>query len=166
MSNLTYNPNPNIPYNSNSNTNMNMEFDNYGGNFKQSYNDEYDNIPSLPQTNPRENYDNMQPPRQRMRQRQPIRQPIYDDYEMEEMPKRKTKKQNVDKFETKSSKIDWLLFGKKIIIYTSLFLVISHIKTDQIVCKFIPFLNNNQILCMTFKGIILSIIIILIQMML
>ena len=63
----------------------------------------------------------------------------------------------------KSSKFDWLKFGKSIIIYTILFLIMSHIKMNVFVCNFIPFLNNNEVLCMTVKGIIMSIIIIIIH---
>ena len=65
--------------------------------------------------------------------------------------------------EKKSSKFNWLNFGKNIVIYTILFLIMSHMKMNYFVCKFIPLLNNNEILCMTVKGIIMSIIIIVIQ---
>jgi len=65
--------------------------------------------------------------------------------------------------ENKSSKFNWLNFGKNIVIYTVLFLIMSHMKMNYFVCKFIPFLNNNEVLCMTVKGVIMSIIIIVIQ---
>ena len=65
--------------------------------------------------------------------------------------------------EKTSSKFNWLNFGKNIVIYTVLFLIMSHMKMNYFVCKFIPFLNNNEVLCMTVKGVIMSIIIIVIQ---
>ena len=46
---------------------------------------------------------------------------------------------------------------------TLLFLIMSHIKMNSIVCGFIPYLNNHEILCMTIKGVIMSILIIIIQ---
>ncbi len=155
MSNLTYNPN------------INMDFDT-GGNFRN--NNSYDTPQLLQSMDPRAP---MQPMRQpMMQQMQPMRQPMmqqYDNYEYDEppvmrTPKRQKTKENVDKFsDTKSTRFDWILIIKKIIIYTALFLIMSHVKMDELVCKFIPFLSDNQILCMTFKGILLAIIIIIIQ---
>jgi len=65
--------------------------------------------------------------------------------------------------EKKISKFNWLNFGKSVVIYTILFLIMSHMKMNYFVCKFIPLLNNNEVLCMTMKGVIMSIIIIVIQ---
>ena len=90
--------------------------------------------------------------------------------------KKKTNLNNVRKYENldednedidaKNNKINWRLIFKKIIIFTALFLIMSSVKMDELVCKFIPFLNENQLLCMTIKGIILSSIIILTQLLL
>jgi hypothetical protein len=192
MSNLTYNPNINIPYNnsgynnnsynssynssynngynSSYNGQHNMDINESNGNFK-SY-DTYDNTPPLlQQMDPRVAPD-MELPRQPIRRQQFGNQQNYND--LPPMKRKKSRKayytseydneKNIDTFEdTKSSKFDWVLFGKKIIIYTALFLIMSHVKMDDLVCKFIPFLSDNQILCMTFKGMLLAVIIILVQ---
>ena len=82
------------------------------------------------------------------------------------------RKQNYELFsdgpseEEKKTKFDWLKFGKSIAIYTILFLIMSHVKMNEFVCNFIPLLKNDEVLCMTVKGIIMSIIIIVIQKML
>ena len=62
------------------------------------------------------------------------------------------------------SKIKWILILKKIAIITILFLLMSSVKMDELVCKFVPYLNENQLICMTIKGIILSVLIIIIQL--
>jgi hypothetical protein len=192
MSNLTYNPNVNIPYNNNNNNynnnynnNINMDFEENGGNFRQS---NYEMSHQLPQMDPRgdmrgdlrvnSNMENMNSYKQNMRQ--PIRQNFdsyYEDNDGYDIPptklnKNKKKKSkysdyDIDTFkETNSSKFDWLLFVKKLVIYTALFLIMSHVKMDELVCKFIPFLSENQILCMTVKGLLLALLIILVQMLL
>jgi hypothetical protein len=184
MSNLTYNPNINDSYND-YNSEMNMEFNESNGNFKSYDNyDNYDNTPQLlqqmdPRADPGWKSDG-KPIRQQMRQpmRQPMRQQPREQMRMPRQPPNnyiekpsKYKKQSnnyddaqIDKFEgKKSTKFNWILFAKKLIIYTALFLIMSHVKVDDLVCKFIPFLSDNQILCMTFKGVLLAIIIILVQ---
>ena len=185
MSNLTYNPNVNIPYNNNNyNNNINMDFDDNGGNFKGSSNN-YDSPPQLSQMDPRgapQYNPNLVPMRKQMRE--PIREPIrsnfdsyYEDNDGYDIPppkisrKKRTKSKyddyDIDTFqETNKSKFDWLLFVKKIVIYTALFLIMSHVKMDELVCKFVPFLSDNQILCMTVKGLLLALLIILVQMLL
>lgn len=61
------------------------------------------------------------------------------------------------------SKLNWVLLFKKIVIYSVLFLVMSHIKMNQLVCNFIPLVNNNEVACMSMKGVIMAVIIIVIQ---
>jgi hypothetical protein len=61
------------------------------------------------------------------------------------------------------NKFNWIKFGKNVVIYTILFLIMSHLKMNDFLCSFIPLLNNNEILCMTVKGIVMSLIIIVIQ---
>ena len=186
MSNLTYNPNVNIPNNNynNYNNNINMDFDNNGGNFRAS-SANYDLPSQLSQMDPRgapQYNPNMEYMGTIRNIRQPMRDSIrnnFDSYYEDEndipppkiSKKKRTKTKyndyDVDTFqETKSSKFDWLLFVKKIVIYTALFLIMSHVKMDELVCKFIPFLSENQILCMTVKGLILALLIILVQMLL
>ena len=63
----------------------------------------------------------------------------------------------------KSDKFNWWLFGKSVTVYTLLFLVMSSMKMNEIVCKFIPFINTNEIICMVTKGVITSILIIIIS---
>jgi hypothetical protein len=183
MSNLTYNPNVNIPYNNNNynnfNNNINMDFDS-GGNFRAS-NTNYDSAPQLPQMDPRgapQYNPNMEHMGTIKNMRPPMRQTYNNYYEEDnDMPppkiikKKKTKSKysdyDLDTFqETKSTKFDWLLLVKKLVIYTALFLIMSHVKMDELVCKFVPFLSENQILCMTVKGLILALLIILVQMIL
>ncbi len=173
MNNLTYNPNVNIPYHNKYNTNM-------------EYEDEVDTHYNMPQqfeqmdprVDPRMN-SNIEQPAQYRSSKNSNRN--YQKYNMMPGKKNNRGKRNyynsenyenneqedyvptVDKFDNKSKKFDWMLIAKKIVIYTALFLVMSHVKMDELVCKFIPFLSDNQILCMTTKGILLALIIILIQ---
>jgi hypothetical protein len=183
MSNLTYNPNVNIPNNNynNNNNNINMDFDNNGGNFKAPISN-YDLPPQLSQMDPRgaqqynPNMEHMGSMKKNMRQTIRSNFDTYydedDDIPPPKISKNKRTKQkydnyDIDKFqETNSSKFDWLLFIKKLVIYTALFLIMSHVKMDELVCKFVPFLSENQILCMTVKGLILALLIILVQMLL
>ncbi len=172
MSNLTYNPNVNIPYN-NYNNNINMDFNNSGGNFKTS-NYDYPSQSQIPQMDPRgapqynPNIENMRP------QVRPNFDNYYEnnDISVSKRSRKKTmsKYNDIDTFQetqdTKSTKFDWLLLVKKLVIYTALFLIMSHVKMDELVCRFIPFLSDNQILCMTVKGLILALVIILVQMLL
>jgi hypothetical protein len=175
MSNLTYNPNINIPYhngysNNIGNSNMDMEFEESNGNYNMQ--------PSLQQMDPRGNYNSgMEQMNYQMgqQQRQPIRQDFnnYPKYNtkrktarMNSYPQQYENSQTVDKFEDtpkKSSKINWIIIVKKLIIYTALFLIMSHVKMEELLCNCIPFLKDNQILSMTLKGVMLAIIIIFIQ---
>jgi hypothetical protein len=72
-------------------------------------------------------------------------------------PRRKIKERMVQNENT--NKFNWILLLKKIVIYTILFLVLNHIKTHEIVCGLLPFLSNNELLCMTFKGLLFALII-------
>ena len=166
MSNLTYNPNVNIPYHSNfSNSNSNYSNSNYSNsNFSNSkYNKyEYDNYDDnfemddnqygRQQINPRDEM-----PMKSSRSMKKRKQTFKNKY---------TEEMDETDVETKDNKIVWSLIFKKIVIITALFLLISHIKTDEIMCKFIPYLSENQLICMTLKGIILSILIIILQLLL
>jgi hypothetical protein len=177
--NTPYNNTPynNTSYNNNSykeyNSGMNMEFNEDNGNFK-SY-DNYDNTPPMLQQMDPRSAPEIETMRQPIR-RQPFSQQQNNNYmDLPPNMKRKKVKKNyynseynnepiLDNFsDIKTSKFNWILFAKKIVIYTALFLIMSHVKMDDLVCKFIPFLNNNEILCMTFKGLLLAVIIILIQ---
>ncbi len=178
MSNLTYNPNVNVSYHDsfeqprndfnrndfNRNDFKRNNFDDYDrnnferNNFRNNFeNNSYDMPRSLPQIDSRSEYS-------------------YNEYSQNEYPGLKKNKMNSKKkilnenyennTDIENNKISWSLILKKIIIFTALFLLMSSIKMDELVCKFIPYLNENQLMCMTLKGIILSIIIIIINLLL
>jgi hypothetical protein len=178
---MSYNPNVNIPP---------YHGDLMENNFKNNYsnNDLY-----LPQINSRENMNTLntlntermsQMPMQNMQQmanmqnmqQMPMQNMPMQNMPMQQMPMQQMhmqnmgtsnqyKKSKIDTFDTTTTKkkFDWLLFGKRVAIYTILFLIISHVKMNELVCRFIPFLNDNELLCMTTKGLILAIIIVIIQ---
>ncbi len=151
MGSLSYNPNIDIPpYHSNDNSMM--------------YNQDITYKPIMQQMDPRAD--------PRMMESMSMQQMPMQQMPMQKMNNRKPyyNKNMSNKLETleeaPSSKINWMLILKKIVIYTMLFLIMSHVKMNDLVCHFIPFLNNNEILCMVTKGILLAIIIIIIQMVL
>ena len=154
MSNLTYNPNVDIPayhgFNDNDGPRA-MDFPSDGNfrGFKQDIS--YD-------MNPREQYGNEMRTdiRSDIRYEQPL-EPRYEQYDAQvPRPKRRTKEHIGSLTENKFS---WILLIKKLVIYTILFLVFNHIKTHEIICGLLPFLSNNELLCMTFKGLLFAIII-------
>ena len=77
--------------------------------------------------------------------------------------KKKINKTQDDDLEEKPTKINWKRYIKSIVIYTLLFLIMSHVKMNSLICGFIPYLNNHEILCMIIKGVIMSILILIIQ---
>ncbi len=185
MSNLTYNPNVNIPYHSNqfdnnymqndyelnepmnnfnkSNRNNRNNYDdmdiynknNFRNNFENNFENNYEEQRGLPQMNARggklSRYSNQK-----------------NDYKKNDYKKKYAteKYENDDDDDEKDYKVKWIIILKKIVIFTALFLLISSVKMDELVCKFIPYLNENQLICMTIKGIILSILIIITQLLL
>jgi hypothetical protein len=173
MSNLTYNPNVNIPYHSNK-YNKYESYNNYEDNDNYENDDNYEHYEmdnqsgrqlSLPQMDPRANM----PPK--------MPRQMNNKYKQNNIKKKKqnnfknkyneeSDETDYDIKETKSNKIVWSLIIKKIVIFTALFLLMSHIKTDELICKFVPYLSENQLICMTIKGLILSILIIIIQLLL
>ena len=70
------------------------------------------------------------------------------------------KKYNYEAFQDTTG-FNYMSLIKKIIVYTILFLIMSHIKMNHLLCGFIPFLENNEIVCMVTKGFIMSCIIII-----
>ena len=146
MSNLVYNPNIDIqPYHSFSDNDgpRTMDFPS-DGNFR---------------TPVRENADyNMIDYMQ-----EPVRPPR-DNYDTREPPKRAPKKPRVVETFDETTKFNWIIFFKKLIIYAILFLLISHIKMNQLTCTIMPFLQSNELALMTVKGLILGLIIIILQL--
>jgi len=166
MSNMTYNPNVDIPpyhgFDNNDGPRA-MDFPS-DGNFRGG-SISYD----VREQNPR--YDVQYEPRidsrsdsrsdLRMDPRSDLRIDSRNDSRMEHYdarPRRKLKERMVSQSEN-PDKFNWKLLLKKIVIYTILFLVLNHIKTHEIVCGLLPFLNNNELVCMTFKGLLFALII-------
>jgi hypothetical protein len=160
MSNLTYNPNVDIPayhgFNENDGPRA-MDFPSDGNfrGFKQDIS--YD-------MNPREQYREPRYEQQYDTRIEPRSNVNIEQYEIPvSRPKRKIKERLVSSPDN-SDKINWILLLKKVVIFTILFLVFNHIKTHQLICGLVPFLNNNELLCMTIKGLLFAVIIILLQM--
>ncbi len=71
------------------------------------------------------------------------------------------KKHRIESMSDQSQRFNWILFAKKIVIFTVLFLIFNHMKTHNLFCGLLPFLNNNDLLCITVKGFVFSLIILL-----
>ena len=157
MSNMTYNPNVDIPpyhgFDNNDGPRA-MDFPS-DGNFRggsisydvREQNPRYD-VQYEPRIDSRS--DLRMDPRMDPRIEQNVEQ--YDARPRRKIKERMVQNENLDKF-------NWILLLKKIVIYTILFLVLNHIKTHEIVCGLLPFLSNNELLCMTFKGLLFALII-------
>jgi hypothetical protein len=168
MNNLTYNPNIDIPsyYPQNA-----MEYPTDGGNFRT--NDNRTHMPSMdprmaphmaPQMDPRM-APQMAP---QMGHSMPNIQQSYlpqQDYRMNYQQPYNIEETMADKMETldNNNKFNWILFLKKIGIYTLLFLIMSHMKMNNLLCRFIPFIQDSEVACMILKGFIMAVLIILIQ---
>jgi hypothetical protein len=148
MSNLVYNPNVDIPpyhgFGDNDGPRA-MDFPS-DGNFKTQVRDnfDYNKIDYVPQ----------EPAR-------PQRDYIYD---AQEPPRRAARKPKVVETFDETTKFNWILFFKKLFIYAILFLLISHIKMNQLTCTIMPFLQSSELALMTVKGLILGLIIIILQL--
>ena len=68
-----------------------------------------------------------------------------------------------ENFENDDKKINWYLIAKKIVIYTILFLITSHLIVSKLICNYVPLIGDNEIMCMVVKGVLMSIVIICIQ---
>ena len=97
-----------------------------------------------------------------------MRQPEMMQYDMRRsktIPNRyenmSNKKNNYESFQDNGG-FSYTSLIKRIIVYTILFLIMSHLKMNNILCHFIPFLENNEIACMAMKGFIMSCIIIIV----
>ena len=153
MSSMSYNPNTNIPsYNSYQSSN------NYN-NIEQSN--------MMPQSNMMQQ-SNMMPQQSNMSNMMPqqsnMNNSIYSQYTESPQPtmlKSSLKQNNIESFT--NNKVNWFKIGKSIIIYTFLFLILSTSKINDLICKFIPLVKDNEIICMTIKGVIFSIIILVLN---
>ena len=141
MSSLTYNPNIDIsPY----------------------HIQEQPNISSMNFSNDNNNYQSEIPTQYKQSSRQQQSQSIQYNPRIENIDERPIKKPNTNESFV-NNKFNWILFTKKLVIYSMLFLIMSHVLMNNMVCHFIPYLNNNEIYCMVVKSIIMSISIIIIQ---
>ncbi len=106
-------------------------------------------------------------PQQRSRERPRSRrepEPEQDDYDYE--PPRPKRRTYIDTLDNTKDKINWVLIGKTVAIYAIIFLIMSHIKTNEFIINLIPYLEDHEVYNMVFKGIILGIVIIITQKML
>ena len=148
---LIYNPNPDIPlYHSMDMNSMPVIDFPSDGNFKPSYQ------PSMPQVDPRITYDPTPPIPTQINQPMP---PIYT-------PPRKPQYSKVEEIANVDTKINWMNILKKMAMYTILFILMSTMRVNNVLCSFVPYFEQNEFLCMTVKGIIFGIIIIILQMIL
>ena len=164
MSSLSYNPNINIPSYHNMSNDYTVPIEQFRPDAKSSnyYNSEgksskYFNSDNMMgnnmmgnnmMSNNMENYNN-----------------IPMNYNPSYLPTNNYKKSinTYEPFKNDNSKIDWYLIGKKIVIYTILFLIMSHLIMNNMICRFIPFVGENEIACMVMKGFIMSVVIIILQ---
>ena len=136
--------------------------------------------PTIPSYTPQQPQQPQQPLQQPPPQQQPLQyqplQPQYNtvlksdqnmnQYNMNSMQRQPFIPQYNELFSNNSNnehKFNWIKLGKSVVIYTILFLIMSHLKMNDFLCSFIPLLNNNEVLCMVIKGIVMSIVIIVIQ---
>ena len=170
MSSMSYNPNTNIPsYNSyqSSNNYNNIEQSNMmpQSNMMQQSNMMPQQSNMMPQQS---NMSNMMPHQSNMSNMMPqqsnMNNSIYSQYTESPQPtmlKSSLKQNNIESFT--NNKVNWFKIGKSIIIYTFLFLILSTSKINDLICKFIPLVKDNEIICMTIKGVIFSIIILVLN---
>ncbi len=176
MSNLTYNPNVNVSYhdsfdqprndysnmrNDYNSSSMRNDYSNMRNNFRNDNDNSWNNRNNF-ENNYYENNDmprNFQSIDSRSEYSRPINKSKKPKKIINENYENETEK-------TTNSKFDWTLIIKKLVIFTALFLIMSSVKMDELVCKFVPYLSGNQLICMTTKGIILSILIIIINLLL
>jgi len=104
-------------------------------------------------------------PRPRSR-REPEPEPEQDDYDYDYEPPRAKRRTYIDTLDNTKDKINWVLIGKTVAIYAIIFLIMSHIKTNEFIINLIPYLEDHEVYNMVFKGIILGIVIIITQKML
>ena len=156
---LVYDPNVDLSdYVPNNNFKNNEQYNNYDQN--PTSQQQYQPQPQQYQPPPQQ----YQPPPQQYTFQEEYYQPSapkYNQYEQLHNTIKPNKAKKVAKFS--NSKLN--LFGgiKKIIIFTLLYVFMSHRKMTMLLCNKVPFLSIEKILyCNVFKGIIFSVIILLI----
>jgi hypothetical protein len=158
---LSYNPNIDVSYHQQydqSPSAINFPRD---GNFKpiDSFNSSYQMQPQM-----------MQQPQQQMMQQvmpMPMQQPImpqmYNPHVAIPKQNKKIREKFIEPPVEKSNKINWRIIVKKIVIYTMLFLIMSHVKMNELIFKILPVLEMHEIGLMILKGFLMSLVVIIIQ---
>ncbi len=160
MSSLSYNPNIDIPPYHNqmprydTSQQMMPSMLSYSNNVMPQSN----MMQVMPQPQMMQSYGMQQPQMMPMMQQQPqMMPPMYP------MPTTNKKQKKADQFTNVEEKPNNIgKYIKKLIIFTILFLVISHVKTNDLIEK-IPMVKSNEIFMMVVKGVIMAIIIIIID---
>ena len=155
--NLTYNPNIENLNSSQSGTMNNMQ-QNPMNNMQQNH---MNNMQQIPMNNMQQNH---------MNNMQQIPMNNMQQMAMNNMQQINSKNNIVNTIETlENTKPGWFSNkGKKIkqfLIYAILFIIFSHSKMNEILCSKIPFLDSfySNIPCITLKGCLISIVIMLIN---
>ena len=164
---LSYNPNVDVSYHQQydqSSNAMNFPRD---GNFKpiDSFNNSYQAPMMMPMAQPMmQQQPMMQMPMQQqmMPMAQPIMPQMYNPNVVVPKQNRRVKEKFAEPVE-KPNKINWTVVLKKIVIYTMLFLIMSHVKINDLIFKILPILEMHEILLMILKGILMSLVVIIIQ---
>jgi hypothetical protein len=161
MSSLSYNPNIDIPP--------------YHDNMMQSYSNNGMMQPQMPQIIPM-----MQQPQMMQMMQQPQMMPMIQQQpqmmtpqmmssqmlkpQMYQNQTKNKKQKKADQFTNleEGTSSNWGVYIKKLIIFTILFLVISHVKTNDIIQK-LPMVGSNEVFMMVVKGFIMAIIIIIVD---
>jgi hypothetical protein len=165
---LSYNPNVDVSYHQQydqSSNAMNFPRD---GNFKpiDSFNNSYQ-APMMmqqPMMTPMAQPMMQMPMQQQMMMpsAQPIMPQMYNPNVVVPKQNRKVKEKFAEPVE-KPNKINWTVVLKKIVIYTMLFLIMSHVKMNELIFKILPILEMHEIVLMILKGFLMSLVVIIIQ---
>ena len=168
MSQFTYNPNDFSPISNDMNQYQQSSHSNYKDDIDMNYNMRQPDMrqPDMRQYDTRQ-YDTRHYDTRQYDMREPDIIPQYDMKNSNTYYSPKKRYENMsnykkEKYESfNESRFNLSSIVKKIIVYTILFLIMSHIKMNNLLCNFIPFVENNEIACMVTKGFIMSCIIII-----
>lgn len=164
MNSLSYNANVDIPpYHLSERSAMPISYD---GSYRPGSMDPMQQMQQMQMQMPMQQMPMQQMPMQQMpMQQMPMQQmPIMSNM-MPPMSRQSMQNKNnltKEKFEP-STKFNWILLAKKIIIYTMLFLIISHVKLNELIFRFVPYFSEHEIPLMIVKGVFISIIIVVLQ---
>ncbi len=158
---LSYNPNVDVSYHQQYDQNPSAMSFPRDGNFRQeSY--QMQQMPMMQMSQPQMPQQMMQMPQQMMPMAQPIMPQMYNPNVVIPKQTKKIKEKFTEPVE-KPNKINWMVVLKKIVIYTMLFLIMSHVKMNELIFKILPVLEMHEILLMILKGFLMSLVVIIIQ---